>query len=205
MYTCGIEKVSAFTAALCQSRGPAVFHQTRSASVPGTITCLLIPVFLPREAGKLIVVNWACPEQSFYLTDDALYLVGPVSFKLFNIKANTARHSPLIPAFSSPHHRPNNESHHLATRPQKQPPSCPTATPTRAPAPTARYILLSKHPPYLASLLTTDTNAPHTQGNHYCARDYGSGASNSNSYHYSNTYERAPKSPLLRASRLTDV
>ncbi|KAI0204403.1 hypothetical protein F4808DRAFT_413406 [Astrocystis sublimbata] len=25
------------------------------------------------------------------------------------------------------------------------------------------------------------------QGNHYCARDYGSGASNSNSYHYSNT------------------
>ncbi|OHW97301.1 hypothetical protein CSPAE12_04010 [Colletotrichum incanum] len=25
------------------------------------------------------------------------------------------------------------------------------------------------------------------QGNHYCARDYGSSASNSNSYHYSNT------------------
>jgi hypothetical protein len=25
------------------------------------------------------------------------------------------------------------------------------------------------------------------QGNHYCSRDYGSGASNSNSYHYSNT------------------
>ena len=24
------------------------------------------------------------------------------------------------------------------------------------------------------------------QGNHYCARDYGSSASNSNSYHYSN-------------------
>ncbi|KAH9897555.1 hypothetical protein F4778DRAFT_783133 [Xylariomycetidae sp. FL2044] len=24
-------------------------------------------------------------------------------------------------------------------------------------------------------------------GNHYCARDYGSGASNSNSYHYSNS------------------
>ncbi|KAH6657138.1 hypothetical protein BKA67DRAFT_655428 [Truncatella angustata] len=24
-------------------------------------------------------------------------------------------------------------------------------------------------------------------GNHYCSRDYGSGASNSNSYHYSNT------------------
>ncbi|KAK0382103.1 hypothetical protein CLIM01_00518 [Colletotrichum limetticola] len=24
-------------------------------------------------------------------------------------------------------------------------------------------------------------------GNHYCARDYGSSASNSNSYHYSNT------------------
>jgi hypothetical protein len=26
------------------------------------------------------------------------------------------------------------------------------------------------------------------QGNHYCARDYGSSASNQNSYHYSNTY-----------------
>ena len=25
------------------------------------------------------------------------------------------------------------------------------------------------------------------QGNHYCARDYGSNASNSNSYHYSNS------------------
>ncbi|KAL7902027.1 hypothetical protein HDV63DRAFT_63770 [Trichoderma sp. SZMC 28014] len=25
-----------------------------------------------------------------------------------------------------------------------------------------------------------------SQGNHYCARDYGSSASNSNSYHYSN-------------------
>lgn len=25
------------------------------------------------------------------------------------------------------------------------------------------------------------------QGNHYCSRDYGFGASNSNSYHYSNT------------------
>ncbi|THW87197.1 hypothetical protein D6D15_06869 [Aureobasidium pullulans] len=24
------------------------------------------------------------------------------------------------------------------------------------------------------------------QGNHYCSRDYGSGASNDNSYHYSN-------------------
>ncbi|KMU76852.1 hypothetical protein CISG_05685 [Coccidioides immitis RMSCC 3703] len=25
------------------------------------------------------------------------------------------------------------------------------------------------------------------QGNHYCSRDYGSGAANRNSYHYSNT------------------
>ncbi|KAJ5086245.1 hypothetical protein NUU61_007552 [Penicillium alfredii] len=25
-----------------------------------------------------------------------------------------------------------------------------------------------------------------SQGNHYCARDFGPGASNSNSYHYSN-------------------
>lgn len=29
--------------------------------------------------------------------------------------------------------------------------------------------------------------AKHHQGNHYCARDYGSSAANSNSYHYSNT------------------
>ncbi|OQE28519.1 hypothetical protein PENSTE_c003G05383 [Penicillium steckii] len=27
----------------------------------------------------------------------------------------------------------------------------------------------------------------YVSGNHYCARDYGSGAANSNSYHYSNT------------------
>ena len=27
----------------------------------------------------------------------------------------------------------------------------------------------------------------HPQGNHYCSRDYGSEAANSNSYHYSNT------------------
>ncbi|KAF8599920.1 hypothetical protein BDV93DRAFT_477053 [Ceratobasidium sp. AG-I] len=26
-----------------------------------------------------------------------------------------------------------------------------------------------------------------SQGNHYCSRDYGSSASNSNSYHYSNS------------------
>ncbi|KAJ5243911.1 hypothetical protein N7489_004007 [Penicillium chrysogenum] len=31
------------------------------------------------------------------------------------------------------------------------------------------------------------TNSQPNQGNHYCSRDYGSGASNSNSYHYSNT------------------
>ncbi|KAI7469021.1 hypothetical protein KC357_g6624 [Hortaea werneckii] len=32
-------------------------------------------------------------------------------------------------------------------------------------------------------------NSPGTnsQGNHYCTRDYGSSASNSNSYHYSNS------------------
>jgi hypothetical protein len=36
-------------------------------------------------------------------------------------------------------------------------------------------------PEELASSRLTD------QGNHYCARDYGSGAANSNSYHYSNT------------------
>ncbi|KAI0810026.1 hypothetical protein GGR55DRAFT_679256 [Xylaria sp. FL0064] len=31
------------------------------------------------------------------------------------------------------------------------------------------------------------SSGTNSQGNHYCARDYGSGASNSNSYHYSNT------------------
>ncbi|KAJ5740889.1 hypothetical protein N7493_000761 [Penicillium malachiteum] len=36
------------------------------------------------------------------------------------------------------------------------------------------------------SYKSSGTNSPE-QGNHYCARDYGSSASNSNSYHYSNT------------------
>ncbi|KAJ5630667.1 uncharacterized protein N7484_010767 [Penicillium longicatenatum] len=31
------------------------------------------------------------------------------------------------------------------------------------------------------------SSGTNSQGNHYCARDYGSGASNSNSYHYSNS------------------
>ncbi|PGH32820.1 hypothetical protein GX50_04360 [[Emmonsia] crescens] len=31
------------------------------------------------------------------------------------------------------------------------------------------------------------SSGTNSQGNHYCARDYGSGAANSNSYHYSNT------------------
>ncbi|KAJ5235736.1 uncharacterized protein N7469_004904 [Penicillium citrinum] len=30
------------------------------------------------------------------------------------------------------------------------------------------------------------SSVTNSQGNHYCARDYGSGAANSNSYHYSN-------------------
>ncbi|KAF5562423.1 hypothetical protein FNAPI_3165 [Fusarium napiforme] len=34
---------------------------------------------------------------------------------------------------------------------------------------------------------TTKSSGTNSQGNHYCARDYGSSASNSNSYHYSNT------------------
>lgn len=33
---------------------------------------------------------------------------------------------------------------------------------------------------------TYKSSGTNSQGNHYCARDYGSGASNSNSYHYSN-------------------
>ncbi|RMZ66683.1 hypothetical protein GMOD_00002042 [Pyrenophora seminiperda CCB06] len=34
------------------------------------------------------------------------------------------------------------------------------------------------------SVTSSGTNS---QGNHYCSRDYGSSASNTNSYHYSNT------------------
>ncbi|KIO21182.1 hypothetical protein M407DRAFT_245554 [Tulasnella calospora MUT 4182] len=31
------------------------------------------------------------------------------------------------------------------------------------------------------------SSGTNSQGNHYCSRDYGESASNSNSYHYSNT------------------
>ncbi|RPA90878.1 hypothetical protein L873DRAFT_1820357 [Choiromyces venosus 120613-1] len=31
------------------------------------------------------------------------------------------------------------------------------------------------------------SSGTNSQGNHYCARDYGSGAANSNAYHYSNS------------------
>uniref|UniRef100_A0A093VBR8 Uncharacterized protein n=1 Tax=Talaromyces marneffei PM1 TaxID=1077442 RepID=A0A093VBR8_TALMA len=31
------------------------------------------------------------------------------------------------------------------------------------------------------------SSGTNSQGNHYCSRDYGSGAANSNSYHYSNS------------------
>ncbi|KAH2024858.1 hypothetical protein KXV65_008894 [Aspergillus fumigatus] len=34
---------------------------------------------------------------------------------------------------------------------------------------------------------TYKSSGTNSQGNHYCARDYGSGAANSNSYHYSNS------------------
>ncbi|KAF4459419.1 hypothetical protein FALBO_13826 [Fusarium albosuccineum] len=34
---------------------------------------------------------------------------------------------------------------------------------------------------------TYKSSGTNSQGNHYCARDYGSDAANSNSYHYSNT------------------
>ncbi|KJZ70352.1 hypothetical protein HIM_10243 [Hirsutella minnesotensis 3608] len=33
---------------------------------------------------------------------------------------------------------------------------------------------------------TYKSSGTNNQGNHYCARDYGSSSSNSNSYHYSN-------------------
>ncbi|CAZ85772.1 unnamed protein product [Tuber melanosporum] len=31
------------------------------------------------------------------------------------------------------------------------------------------------------------SSGTNSEGNHYCARDYGSGAANSNAYHYSNS------------------
>ncbi|PCD46006.1 hypothetical protein AU210_001422 [Fusarium oxysporum f. sp. radicis-cucumerinum] len=34
---------------------------------------------------------------------------------------------------------------------------------------------------------TTKNSGTNSLGNHYCSRDYGTSASNSNSYHYSNT------------------
>ncbi|RDI87305.1 hypothetical protein Vi05172_g2873 [Venturia inaequalis] len=34
---------------------------------------------------------------------------------------------------------------------------------------------------------TITGSGTNSQGNHYCSRDYGSSASNGNSYHYSNT------------------
>ncbi|EOA88940.1 hypothetical protein ACJQWK_06149 [Exserohilum turcicum] len=34
---------------------------------------------------------------------------------------------------------------------------------------------------------TITSSGTNSQGNHYCTRDYGSSASNPNSYHYSNT------------------
>ncbi|KAF6838555.1 hypothetical protein CPLU01_02356 [Colletotrichum plurivorum] len=39
----------------------------------------------------------------------------------------------------------------------------------------------------LRSPANEDSQTVQEQGNHYCARDYGSSASNQNSYHYSNT------------------
>ncbi|KAK5052149.1 hypothetical protein LTR84_002953 [Exophiala bonariae] len=32
------------------------------------------------------------------------------------------------------------------------------------------------------------SSGTNSQGNHYCSRDYGSSATNSNAYHYSNTF-----------------
>ncbi|KAM4061346.1 hypothetical protein HRG_007194 [Hirsutella rhossiliensis] len=32
------------------------------------------------------------------------------------------------------------------------------------------------------------SSGTNSKGNHYCSRDYGSGASNGNSYHYSNSH-----------------
>lgn len=56
---------------------------------------------------------------------------------------------------------------------------CLTVTTSRALAPTARYD---------STLTSYDSLLTWIQGNHYCSRDYGSSASNSNSYHYSNTW-----------------
>lgn len=50
--------------------------------------------------------------------------------------------------------------------------------PTRATAPTTRYTPLLPSPPPNPN--PTNPPLPSSQGNNYCARDYGSSASNSN-------------------------
>ncbi|OQE37775.1 hypothetical protein PENCOP_c009G03880 [Penicillium coprophilum] len=60
------------------------------------------------------------------------------------------------------------------------------------------FVPLAPHPHQLLNSLqsivssseqgyTTSSSGTNSQGNHYYSRDYGSSASNSNSYHYSNT------------------
>ncbi|RYP93234.1 hypothetical protein DL770_000609 [Monosporascus sp. CRB-9-2] len=44
---------------------------------------------------------------------------------------------------------------------------------------------------------TYKSHGTNSSGNHYCARDYGSGAANSNSYHYSNRRIPVPTVPYL--------
>ena len=63
----------------------------------------------------------------------------------------------------------------------------PSSHPIRLPrlsifSPSALPYFLTCQP---AEFFSARTNC--VQGNHYCSRDYGSGATNSNSYHYSNT------------------
>ncbi|ODH26157.1 hypothetical protein ACO22_04791 [Paracoccidioides brasiliensis] len=38
-----------------------------------------------------------------------------------------------------------------------------------------------------SGVYTYKSSGTNSQGNHYCSRDYDSGAANSNSYHYSNS------------------
>ncbi|XP_044714729.1 uncharacterized protein HRG_11764 [Hirsutella rhossiliensis] len=40
------------------------------------------------------------------------------------------------------------------------------------------------------------SSGTNSKGNHYCSRDYGSGASNGNSYHYSNSHVPLALTPL---------
>lgn len=64
-------------------------------------------------------------------------------------------------------------------------PTCLTDTNTRTAVPTTRSV--HPHPSRASANPDPLSSFSFSQGNHYCARDYGDSAPNQNSYHYSNS------------------